>query len=610
MAVLIKNADGTTVNTTKTSSTGSGGSSGFTPNDALKNKTVASQWDMSQHQGTSSAPVRAVNSAAAPAVTAAAGATGATASTAVSAPLTLEQQLAQRQAANQATYNTRTAENQALYNQRQAAAQNTYAQRNAEDLATFNQRNADAQSLYNQRQGEDQNLYNQRQAEASKTAAQRNAEAQNLYNQRLAGLQSTYDQRQADLTNQYNQRTAASEGKINSLYDSALAAQRAQLQAGLDQSIQAQEEARAGIAQAYQTAANDLSAQYERNRRNLNMQALAQGLNTGTGSQQQLALNQGWLRSYGDLRGEESAQNAAIDRAVANLKVNYQGDIAKAIADNDYQRAAALMDDYNSNMNWYDNMKLRNQDYYDQQAMQLQNRFDSLTDQARNYLDSQTLNNQNRLDSNSAQNRSTLDSRQLQNQSTYDSQRNTNRNYLDNQALNNQNRFDTTLLNNQNRLDTSNDTAQNWYDNRTLQQEQNARQDAQEMAKTLASFGDFSGYASLYGQQQADAMRTMWIAQNPDLAWRTGAIGAEDYRRMTGEYPVGYTPAGGGGGSGGTWYPWMGGGGSGSGGSTFGTPNTAGSGSGSNGGSGQTASLFGVNNASGGSYFSGRSGKF
>ena len=56
-------------------------------------------------------------------------------------------------------------------------------------------------------------------------------------------------------------------------------------------------------------------------------------------------------------------------------------------------------------------------------------------------------------------------------------------------------------------------------------------------AKNLAQYGDFSGYASIYGQEQADLMRKTWIAQNPLLAYRTGAISAAQYEQMTGKTP-------------------------------------------------------------------------
>lgn len=64
-------------------------------------------------------------------------------------------------------------------------------------------------------------------------------------------------------------------------------------------------------------------------------------------------------------------------------------------------------------------------------------------------------------------------------------------------------------------------------------------------AQILAQFGDFSGFASLYGQEQADAMGMLWAAQNPDLAYNTGRITADQYFIMTGKRPAGFTASGG-----------------------------------------------------------------
>ena len=46
---------------------------------------------------------------------------------------------------------------------------------------------------------------------------------------------------------------------------------------------------------------------------------------------------------------------------------------------------------------------------------------------------------------------------------------------------------------------------------------------------------------------QANAMLQMWIASNPQLAYNNGQISAEDFYKMTGTYPIGYTAPGGGG---------------------------------------------------------------
>lgn len=59
--------------------------------------------------------------------------------------------------------------------------------------------------------------------------------------------------------------------------------------------------------------------------------------------------------------------------------------------------------------------------------------------------------------------------------------------------------------------------------------------DLMEKAKLLAGYGDFSGYAQLYGQDTADNMRALWMAQNPVYAYYIGALSADDYYKLTGQ---------------------------------------------------------------------------
>lgn len=150
--------------------------------------------------------------------------------------------------------------------------------------------------------------------------------------------------------------------------------------------------------------------QYERNRRNFNQQAAGSGLNTGTASQAALAQNSTWQRDYGNLRTAEADALAKADRQMAALETQYKSAVASAIAENDYDRAKALMDEYSN---------------------------------------------------------------------------------------------------------------------------QESRDAA--MAKTLASYGDFSGYAKLYGDDAANNMAQYWIYSNPKLAYDMGRISAEDYARLTGQ---------------------------------------------------------------------------
>lgn len=54
---------------------------------------------------------------------------------------------------------------------------------------------------------------------------------------------------------------------------------------------------------------------------------------------------------------------------------------------------------------------------------------------------------------------------------------------------------------------------------------------AQDMAQ---NYGQFGNLQDIYGQAQANQMRNTWIAQNPEVAYRSGMISADDYRKLTG----------------------------------------------------------------------------
>lgn len=72
---------------------------------------------------------------------------------------------------------------------------------------------------------------------------------------------------------------------------------------------------------------------------------------------------------------------------------------------------------------------------------------------------------------------------------------------------------------------------------------------AQQMASDLGSYGDFSGYAELYGEDAAKQMAMTWATANPLPAYLNGTITADQYYEITGEYPRGYDVPGSGGGS-------------------------------------------------------------
>lgn len=222
----------------------------------------------------------------------------------------------------------------------------------------------------------------------------------------------------ATFEEEYKKYSTSGQGKaVNDLYDAKQQSQLTQLESAYQASRAEAEAARDKLPGQYRQQANDLAAQYERNRRNFNLQADASGLNTGTASQAALAQNSAYQRDMGNLRTSQAEAMAEADRGLADLERQYQANVSSAIADNDYQRAQALMNEYN---NGY----------------------------------SRDLNT----------------------------------------------------------------------------------------AKTLAAYGDFSGYAGLYGQETANSMAALWKAQNPELAYNTGRMTAEEYKAVTGKYPAGYQP--------------------------------------------------------------------
>lgn len=226
----------------------------------------------------------------------------------------------------------------------------------------------------------------------------------------------------AGTTNGYS--TARTDA-INQIYDAQQKAREAELKAAYDTSMSDYQAARDKISPEYQKQANDLSVQYERNRQNFNNQAAATGINSGTASQAALARGGEYQRDFGNLRTAEANATAEADRQMANLTAEYQTNIRAALADNDYKKAQALLDEYN-------------------------------------------------------------------------------------------NGYERDLKN----------------------------------AQILAEFGDFSGFGNLYGTDQAKNMEAVWRAQNPELAasldYAAGKIDAEQYKQLTGKYPAGYVPAGGG----------------------------------------------------------------
>ena len=148
----------------------------------------------------------------------------------------------------------------------------------------------------------------------------------------------------ATLEETYNQR----KNTINDMYSGQKESTLAGLESAYNQNKSDMEASRAKIAPQYQTEANDLAVQYERNKRNFQTQAAANGINTGTASQEALARASEYQRDFGKLRTAEANALTEQQRAMDNLTAAYKSNVQKAISDNEYQKAAALLDEYNA----------------------------------------------------------------------------------------------------------------------------------------------------------------------------------------------------------------------------------------------------------------------
>ena len=320
---------------------------------------------------------------------------------------------------------------------------------------------------------------------------------------------------------------------VRDLYQMAQENSLAALKTAYDQNLANAEYAKGLISPQYQSAMNQQAATNETQRRNLNMQAAANGLNTGAGSQMQLAQSIAGQQAQGSLRkAEQEALNQA-QQNILNLQTTYQNQVAEAIANNNYQLAAALLSEYENAYNRQ--MEVENLNY--QRAMaedeRAYGRFrDTVSDQryaeetsynrALNDLENQWRNAQwlynldrdrladERYGEETAYGR-TLDdyNRQMQNMEWNENQRRYN---LEN-AIN----------------------AENTAYNRNIYNSELARADAEQKAQ----YGDFSGYAELYGPDAAAQMATLWSYQNPLLAYNLGYIDANRYFQLTGQMPYG-----------------------------------------------------------------------
>lgn len=133
---------------------------------------------------------------------------------------------------------------------------------------------------------------------------------------------------------------------VNELYDAARDARLAQLKSAFDTNSAQLEAQREEIPRIYQAQKNSVASEAELAGRGFNEYAAASGLNSGTGGQARLAMTNELQGDLAALGAQEAAAQRELENSIAQLKVRYQNDIASALADGEYRRAEALLEEY------------------------------------------------------------------------------------------------------------------------------------------------------------------------------------------------------------------------------------------------------------------------
>lgn len=165
-------------------------------------------------------------------------------------------------------------------------------------------------------------------------------------------MADTTTEKKPTLEDQFKARETASQGNINNVYDASLNAQKQGLLDAYNTNVQAQAQQRQDAQQAFNAANYDVGVQNDRNDTNLTQFADVRDVNTGLGSQHRLNLGNARAQATSKMAYAQQQALQESDRQAAMLETTYKNRVAAAIADNDYKRAAALMDDYNNQNKW------------------------------------------------------------------------------------------------------------------------------------------------------------------------------------------------------------------------------------------------------------------
>ena len=130
--------------------------------------------------------------------------------------------------------------------------------------------------------------------------------------------------------------------------------QKQGLQNAYEQNMAGQTQATNAGQAAYDTAKQNVYTQAAVTGNDMNRWADRRGLNYQPGSQQALSLGRARAGAAGGIAQQQQMALQESQRQQELLKTDYQNQISKAVAANDYKTAAALLDNYNKQNSWLD----------------------------------------------------------------------------------------------------------------------------------------------------------------------------------------------------------------------------------------------------------------
>ena len=152
----------------------------------------------------------------------------------------------------------------------------------------------------------------------------------------------------------FQNRQQAAQNNINTTLGKSFDAQKQGLQNAYDQNMASQTQATNAGQAAYDTAKQNVYTQAAITGNDMNRWADRRGLNYQPGSQQALSIGRARTGAAGNIAQQQQMALQESQRHQELLKTDYQNQVAKAVAENDYKRAAALLDDYNNQNTWLD----------------------------------------------------------------------------------------------------------------------------------------------------------------------------------------------------------------------------------------------------------------